>query len=364
MADTLKVNIQEKKEFTTLPKGKATANAPSTTNCILVNSSQENSKADNNEQTTNIDTFENNSTPAAVDTDTEDFSSGKKALIKTKKYISYIALDKRKLIQKIASETGLSADYIRMLVNEESFTHCPCNNDITDDSRSNGTLTVGFGHTTPLSGKYFVGSNYKPDEVYEITEENKGDIYLSFEEACEILQEDLTKCKADVIEYFGAENFNKAPQSIQDAITDIRFKKGLEAFNPENSIDSPTTLLKNDLENENYTAAAQHVIYKTNDLNAKQRNIVRFIHSVKNLEPEQRKIAKNNTEECYTEVLREYQKQAFALGISFTKYVRSIKAKLTIDELRSQWGSIDTNEGFHIKISPINTYNNGKKIKK
>ena len=196
-------------------------------------------------------------------------------------------------IRQTVEKTGLSKDYLENILLEEEKLRLNVYDDGVKyhENDKHGTYTVGYGHAKTILGKYIDSPLYKPDVKYYITENNKDLITLSVKDAFELLQEDIEDAKLQAQEFFG-ESFNEAPKSIQEAIIDIIFNKGIDAPFIEKT-DSPTYLLKKDLEKKDYLSAALHTVYKTQNAGLKKRNMFRFLHAIKDLpKNEQRKAIK------------------------------------------------------------------------
>lgn len=148
---------------------------------------------------------------------------------------------------------------------------------VATTNNKKGTLTIGFGHTGRIHG-------------VEMNSRNKDSITITKDEAYEILAQDILNAKLDAIEYFGSD-FLAAPKSIQAAIIDIIFNKGvdlgLNGTIGSKKFDSPTQNLKEDLRQGvitgSYAKAAEDVIYATKLKGLKKRNVYRAIMALKDL---------------------------------------------------------------------------------
>lgn len=193
--------------------------------------------------------------------------------------------NKTKNVSDIAKNIGVSENYIKDILFGIEGRHTkpdltPYYDGVATATNSKGVLTIGFGHTGRVHG-------------IEMNSKNMDEIKITEAEAYQILAQDILNAKLDAIQYFG-EDFVKAPQSIQDAIIDVIFNKGIERgiegiVRDENGkikserLETPTRKLKEDLRNEDYAAAAEHVIYKTPLKGLKKRNVYRAIGSLKDL---------------------------------------------------------------------------------
>lgn len=161
-----------------------------------------------------------------------------------------------------------------------------------------GTLTIGFGHTGRVFGQI-------------MTRENRDSITITHNQAHELLVSDIISAKADAIEYFG-EDFVRAPQSIQDAITDIIFNKGLEkGLGIEKFEDcleqTLTPQIKTCLANGDYAGCISKLIYQTGLKGLKKRNYYRLISAMQDLSPTERTKAMKDIEYYYKEVANLYK---------------------------------------------------------
>jgi len=245
-------------------------------------------------------------------------------------------------IKRIHEETGLSEQYIKMLMDSEKLRLTVYDDRVKANKEDkHGTYTIGYGHTGLVPGWCFQDDRFENDKLYEITEENKNLIRINASMASQLLLEDLTLAKDDAMNFFGKEIFNNAPQSIQDAIVDIIFNKGLKAFDKEINPNSPTIKLKKDLENQDYVSAAAHTIYETPILGLKERNIVRFVHAVKDLNPKNKQEAKKQVEEYYEHLQHEYTILKNKPVASFGDYKQWLKVHYHSSKIYSLWNSID-----------------------
>lgn len=190
----------------------------------------------------------------------------------------------------VANATGVSKNYITdILIGIEGRKSEPelkgYYDNVKDNEHPKGYLTIGFGHTGKVRGK-------------KLTLDTK----INRKEAFELLAQDLLNAKIVAAQYYG-DNFNKAPQSIQCAIIDIVFNKGIEGLEKEGSL---TRNLKQDLAKHDYASAAAHVIYKTDLKGLQKRNIFRFFTAVKDLSVRDKLKAFNLTQRYYENVINAY----------------------------------------------------------
>lgn len=195
-------------------------------------------------------------------------------------------------IGNIAKEAGVSENYVKDILFSIEGRNSEA--DLTpykDGVGANGgAWTIGYGHCGEVNGK-------------KMTDANANQIKITQKEAEELLANDIKVHKELAISYFG-DDFNKAPQSIQDAIVDIVFNKGLEGLKKEGS---PTTKLKQDLANGDYAAAAEHMVYATSVQGLKKRNVYRCIMAMNDLSQEDRNKAMKNLENYFQETLTLYK---------------------------------------------------------
>ena len=194
-------------------------------------------------------------------------------------------------IKAIAEEVGVSEAYIRDILFGIEGRHskpdlkayddgvAPPNSDgskMTQKQKetrkskgwSIGTPTIGFGHTGRVHGVH-MGRNTSEWKDVEITEK----------EAYLILANDIYAAVQDARAYIG-EDFDKAPQSIQDALTDIVFNKGVAGFQRKKS---PCLNLKEDLANRDYVSAAADMIVDPTVVGLMRRNTYRVLVATRDL---------------------------------------------------------------------------------
>jgi len=179
----------------------------------------------------------------------------------------------------VAKYTGISERYIKnILVGIEGKNNWPLTSaeydGVKDKTHPRGYLTIGFGHTS-LTGE---------PTVYE-------GMTITSKQAYQILANDIITAKK-YAKYFGGEAYEKAPNSIKNAIIDLVFNKGPGAIN-EN--------LKANLNRGYFHSAAMRTWYNTNTDGLKKRNMYRFIEACKNLNNNERQsaITRFRTEHLY-----------------------------------------------------------------
>ena len=197
-----------------------------------------------------------------------------------------------KNLSDIAKVTGVDENYIKDILFGIEGRHSepdlqPYYDGYPTSISPNGTLTIGFGHTGRVNG-------------VEMNSKNMHKIKITKDEAYEILAEDIITAKLDAIEYFG-KDFVKAPESIQNAIIDIVFNKGVPTgFEKEGSL---TNNLRRDLSKKDYVSAAVDTQYLTSNKGLKKRNVYRFISSLQDLSKSKRRKAMREYESYYKNVL-------------------------------------------------------------
>ena len=200
-----------------------------------------------------------------------------------------------KNIGDIADNICVSEEYVKDILFDIEGRHSkpdltPYYDGVPDETHPEGYLTIGFGHTGRVHG-------------IEMNSKNMDKIKITVNEAYEILAQDILNAKLDAIEYFG-EDFHKAPQSIQDAIVDIFFNKGIMGVEKKGSL---TNKLKEDLRNRDYESAAAHMIYKTSVKGLKKRNIYRVVHAWKDLKPAEQSKVRELCQDYFDSVYKQYK---------------------------------------------------------
>ena len=202
-------------------------------------------------------------------------------------------------LQSVSEYSGASVNYLHDIIDG-----LECQNKgpqlkayydgVKDDKHPKGHLTIGFGHTGNVNG-----------------EKIKEDTKITEEQAYRLLSYDVLSARAEAITFLG-EKFLDAPQSIQDAIIDIAYNKdsekvfdGIERDKNGKIINdnfiSETRKLKEDIQNGDYVSAAKHVIYNTDNLGLKKRNVYRIITAIRDLPLEAKTEVLNATEAYYLE---------------------------------------------------------------
>lgn len=159
---------------------------------------------------------------------------------------------------------------------------------VKDETHPKGYLTIGFGHTGRVNGKPLTANT-------EITEA----------QAYELLAQDILDAKIDAMVYMGKSNFTRAPKSVQTAIVDIVFNKGVEPF--YNRPGSPTQNIKSDLERGDYISAAADTMLGNTIKGLRKRNVYRVIMATGDLSPKERKKALKKIKKEYKRVSKEYR---------------------------------------------------------
>jgi GH24 family phage-related lysozyme (muramidase) len=195
-----------------------------------------------------------------------------------------------KSLADVSKVTGMPESYIKdILQGIEGRKGKPALKAYKDKVGSDGgTWTIGFGHCGRVNGKPI-------DENTTITEL----------QAYELLAQDLLDAKSAAVDYLGYENFYDAPKSLQVAIVDIVFNKGV--YSGMELIGSKTTKIKSDLEKKDYVSASVDTIRKTGAKGLRKRNIYRAIMATGSLSSTDRKKALKRMEADYKAVLAEFK---------------------------------------------------------
>ncbi len=204
-------------------------------------------------------------------------------------------------LKSVSEYSGVSENYLHDIIDG-----LECKNNgpelkayydgVKDETHPKGHLTIGFGHIGKVNGK----------PINENTE-------IKLEDAYRILTYDILAARAEAITFLGEEEFFSAPQSLQDAIIDIAYNKssekvfdGIERDENGNIINdkfiSDTTQLREDLANRDYVSAAKHVIYNTENLGLKKRNIYRVITATRDLTAQERSAVLQSMKQYYESV--------------------------------------------------------------
>lgn len=169
-----------------------------------------------------------------------------------------------KSFSDIARITGVSEDYIKNILTKNEGLRLKPYKD------GGGVVTIGYGHTGRFKGKP-ISMNYPKS--------------ITNQEALELLANDILEHKQRTIAYLGSAYVN-APQSLQDTILDITFNKGIfDGFmHPFHGIE--TQKIATDLAFRNYSGALAHTPRTNNSTKSPgldKRNVLRFIHGLKDL---------------------------------------------------------------------------------
>ena len=178
-----------------------------------------------------------------------------------------------------------------------------------------GTPTIGFGHTGRVHGVH-MGRKTSDWQNVKITKE----------EAYLILANDIFMAKQDAMAYIGEEAFNRAPQSIQDALTDIVFNKGVAGFKRKKS---PCLNLKEDMANKDYVSAAADMVVDPTVPGLMRRNIYRVLVATRDLPDSDRQAVLDRTEDYKN------------------KTKSQLKNKTLIKELEEHWTKARENNAAH-----------------
>lgn len=217
--------------------------------------------------------------------------------VKIPEYEVVTKLNKSSL-EGISEQIGISKAYIEDILFSIEGRHSkpdlkPYYDGVKDRLHPKGYLTIGFGHTGRVFG-------------IEMNSKNKDYIKITEDEAYLILAQDLMIAKQDAQYYFG-EDFDKAPLSVQEAIIDIIFNKGIEGLQRE---DSPCLNLKNNLKNKDYASAAANAIVDPTIRGLMKRNVYRVIMATRDLKPKKRALALEKAREYYEKTLNKFAKDS------------------------------------------------------
>ncbi|MBQ7764171.1 LysM peptidoglycan-binding domain-containing protein [bacterium] len=212
-----------------------------------------------------------------------------------------------KSVNDVAKIAGVSVDFLKdflTIVETKEQNGEPDYKTYLDDG---GTPTIGYGHTGRVNGKPLSCRKGKK-------------IRIDKKEALEILAEDLLKHKAMTMAYLGKENYLKAPRSVQDAILDVAYNKGIwDGYLTNQGYAKSTSKIKEDLQKGHYASALVHTRReKTGFRGLRKRNIYRFISGLKDLPTDKRKAA--------IKAMTSYYKQELAKCKSYDR-----------EALRSAW---------------------------
>lgn len=235
-------------------------------------------------------------------------------------------LDIKSTLASVSEYTAASSMYLNDIINglecKNEGPHLKAYYDgVKDKSHPKGYLTIGFGHTGKVNGK-------KLKENTVITEN----------QAYRLLAYDVLSARAEAVTFLG-EGFTNAPQSIQDAIIDIAYNKdsekvfdGIERNKNGKIINdnfiTDTRKLREDLEQGDYVSAAKHVIYNTDNLGLKKRNVYRVITATRDLSPTEREAVLKSLDSYYMEtkleLSKDYPKDAQLLESAWTNAYKGI----------------------------------------
>lgn len=197
-----------------------------------------------------------------------------------------------KSIDDVARVTGVSKSYLKDLltVTEVKASH-PGKPDLTtygDLGNDKGTPTIGYGHTGRVDGKPL---SFK----HKITITNA--------KACELLANDILKHQSMCIAHLGKSNYEKAPLSVQAAVLDTAYNKGIWDGFKNKYYNQKTKQIKTNLQNGHYaTALCNTRRTGTGLIELKRRNVYRFISGLKDLPASKQKAAIKAYEQYYLQV--------------------------------------------------------------
>lgn len=205
----------------------------------------------------------------------------------------------------VAKYTGISERYIKnILVGIEGKNNWPLTtaeyDGVKDKKHPKGYLTIGFGHTS-LTGEPM---------VYE-------GMTITSKQAYQILANDIMTAKK-YAKYFGGDAYEKAPESIKNAMIDLVFNKGPGAIN-EN--------LKANLNKGYFHSAAMRTWYNTSTTGLKKRNMYRFIEACKNLSIAERKSAISRYKALHMADLNDAFKKDATAHSAWNSFCNSSKCK-------------------------------------
>ncbi len=153
------------------------------------------------------------------------------------------------------------------------------------DKENGGVLTIGFGHTGKVNGKA-LSENTKITEV----------------QAYKLLAEDLVAQTATVRSYFGDNDFDKAPKSVQMGLIDMAFNGGMYPIRINNQ--------KDYISKGDYVGAVEHMFYEGTDpvfkKGLRKRSFCRVMMAVKDLSPEDRKKVLDDIETKCKAIIEEH----------------------------------------------------------
>ncbi len=220
-------------------------------------------------------------------------------------------------LEGISEQIGVSKAYIEDILFGIEGRHSkpdlkPYYDGVKDRAHPKGYLTIGFGHTGRVFG-------------VEMNSKNKDSIEITEDEAYLILAQDLMLAKQDARYYFG-KDFDKAPLSIQEAIIDIVFNKGVEGLE---RADSPCLNLKEDLKNKDYASAAANAIVDPTIRGLMKRNIYRVIMATRDLKPKKRAAALEKAQDYYEKTLSKFKKDSLTFNLLEEHWMNAQKGFVT-----------------------------------
>lgn len=199
-----------------------------------------------------------------------------------------------KNFKDVAAITGVSEAYLRDFLTKVEVDKQDGEPDLTTYLDDGGTPTIGYGHTGRVDGKPLSCKKGKK-------------ITITKAKALELLAEDLLKHKAMTMAYLGKENYCKAPKSVQNAILDVAYNKGIwDGYLTNQGYAASTSKIKENLEAGHYASALVNTKRdKTGYRGLRKRNIYRFISGLTDLPPKKRKDAMKAMKPYYEKVLSE-----------------------------------------------------------
>ena len=220
-------------------------------------------------------------------------------------------------LKGISEQIGVSEAYIEDILFGIEGRHSkpdlkPYYDGVKDRLHPKGYLTIGFGHTGRVFG-------------VEMNSKNKDSIEITEDEAYLLLAQDLMIAKQDARYYFG-ETFDKAPLSIQEAIIDIVFNKGVEGLERE---DSPCLNLKENLNDKDYVSAAANAIVDPTIRGLMKRNVYRVIMATRDLRPKKRTKALSQAKDYYDNTLKKFDSDFVTYKLLEEHWENAMAGKVT-----------------------------------
>ena len=191
-----------------------------------------------------------------------------------------------KNLDDVVKATGVSKEYIQdvLMQIEPKVPGQPDLQAYYDKVNGKGVLTIGFGHT----GRDLNGEPLTIDTT--ITEE----------QAYELLAQDILNNKVRTIAYLeqngiSKKDFDKVPASLQSAIIDVAYNKGIfDGF--ENNHHNFTNQLKEDLNNGDYVMATIHTNRISNVVGLEKRSMFRLISAMDDLSAKDKKQVRDSAQ--------------------------------------------------------------------